>query len=73
MIIYTCVGLKTILNIDQDEYIATGNEAAGVRIVVHSQGNMPYPEDEGILGKTGMLTAIHISRVFMSIHTEFHI
>lgn len=51
------------MNIDQDEYVAWGNEAAGVRIVVHDQSNMPYPDDLGILGKTGMLTSIHISRV----------
>ena len=52
-----------ILNINQDEYIVWGNEAAGARILVHSQGSMPYPEDLGILVKTGMLTSVHISQV----------
>ncbi len=58
-----CAGLQVMMNIDQDEYVPWGNEAAGVRIVVHDQSNMPYPDDLGILGKTGMLTSIHISRV----------
>ncbi len=55
--------LKVTMNIDQDDYIETGNEAAGARIVIHDQADMPYPEDVGILAKTGMLTSIHVSRV----------
>jgi hypothetical protein len=51
------------INIDQNNYIETGNEAAGARIVIHDQADMPYPEDVGILAKAGMLTSIHISRV----------
>jgi hypothetical protein len=51
------------MNIAQDEYILTGNEAAGARIVVHSQDSMPYPEDVGLLVKPGQLTSVHVSRV----------
>lgn len=57
------VALKVILNIKQDEYITTGNEAAGARLVIHSQDAMPYPEDAGLLIKPGMLTSVHVSRV----------
>ena len=57
------IGLKVILNINQDEYISTGNDAAGARIVIHSQDKMPYPEDEGLLVKPGMLTSVHVSQV----------
>jgi hypothetical protein len=52
-----------MLNIGQDEYISTGNNAAGARLVVHDQHAMPYPEDVGLLVKTGMLTSVHVSRV----------
>ena len=52
-----------MLNINQDEYITTGNDAAGARIVIHSQDKMPYPEDEGLLAKPGQLTSVHISQV----------
>ena len=55
--------MKVTLNIDQDEYISTGNDAAGARIVIHSQDKMPYPEDEGILVKPGLMTSIHVSQV----------
>jgi hypothetical protein len=51
------------INIDQDDYIEAGNEAAGARIVIHDQADMPYPEDVGILAKAGMLTSMHVSRV----------
>ena len=57
------VALKVILNINQDEYITTGNEAAGARLVIHSQDAMPYPEDVGVLITPGMLTSVHVSRV----------
>jgi hypothetical protein len=58
-----CTALKVMLNIGQDEYINTGNDAAGARLVVHDQHAMPYPEDVGLLVKTGMLTSVHVSRV----------
>ena len=32
-------------------------------MVINSQDNMPYPEDDGILSKAGMLTSIHVSEV----------
>jgi hypothetical protein len=54
--------LKVTINIDQDEYITTGNEAAGARVVIHDQADMPFPEDVGILAKAGMLTSVHVSR-----------
>ncbi len=55
--------LKVILNIDQDDYFISGNDAAGARLVIHDQQAMPYPEDVGLLIKTGMLTSVHVSRV----------
>ncbi len=61
-----CAALKVILNIDQSEYLSAGNEAAGARIVVHSQDAMPYPEDAGIVAQPGMLTSLHVSRVSYS-------
>lgn len=39
-------GLKLMLNIDQDEYVPQTGDTAGVRVVVHNQRTMPFPEDE---------------------------
>lgn len=55
--------LSVILNIDQNNYISAGNEEAGALVVVHNQVAMPYPEDNAIVIRPGMLTSIHVSRV----------
>lgn len=52
-----------MLNIDQNNYISAGNEEAGALVVVHHQTAMPYPEDNAIVIRPGMLTSIHVSRV----------
>ena len=53
-----------ILNIGQDEYTEKlGGEEAGVRVVLHSQRRMPFPEDEGSLAMPGKLTSIGVKKV----------
>ena len=56
-------GLKLILNIDQEEYVPEVGESAGVRVVVHPQSRMPFPQDEGIVVGPGVLTSIGIRQV----------
>ena len=56
-----------VLNINQDEYIEKFGQAAGVRVLVHSQAKMPFPEDEGLLARTGQLTSVSIVKVFSSL------
>ena len=46
------------LNIDQDEYLGSVAQEAGVRVVVHSQDRMPFPEDEGVSVMPGQITYI---------------
>jgi len=41
-------GLSLTFNVDQDEYIGELAESAGLRVVVHDQKRMPFPEDEGM-------------------------
>ena len=52
-----------VLNIDQDEYVEKMGQEAGVRVVVHHQDKMPFPEDEGVMAKPGLLTSIGIRKV----------
>ena len=52
-----------VLNIMQDEYIESQGAEAGARVVVHDQTRVPFPEDEGSLARTGMLTSIGLQRV----------
>lgn len=64
-VVDVCVtsGLSLTFNTDQDEYIGNLAESVGVRVVVHSQSRMPFPEDEGIAAGTGMYTFIGITKV----------
>lgn len=52
-----------VVNIDQDQYSHHMGQAAGVRVVIHSQNNMPFPEDEGLLTRTGYNSQISIEKV----------
>ena len=56
-------GLQLIFNIDQDDYVGDLAEAAGVRVVVHPQEFMPFPEDEGISIGPGFMTSVGIKLV----------
>ena len=52
-----------VVNIGQDEYTDQFGEEAGARVVVHPQDRMPFPEDEGVLAKPGLLTSIGVKKV----------
>lgn len=58
-----CAGLAVTINIDQDEYLGDIAPEAGVRVVVHSQDRMPFPEDEGVSVIPGQLTYVGIRLV----------
>ena len=38
-------------------------QAAGVRVVVHDQVKMPFPEEEGVLAQPGFMTSIGVQKV----------
>lgn len=40
-------GLKLKLFIEQSQYIAELSHTAGARVVIHDQGQMPFPDNEG--------------------------
>ena len=57
------VGLKLDLKIEQEEYIPELSQAAGVKVVVHQQGQFPFPNEEGYFASPGHSTAIGLSKV----------
>ena len=61
--LFESIGLKLILNVQQDEYIDGVNEGAGARVVVHSQDRMPFPQDEGVLVTPGQLSSLGVRQV----------
>ncbi|XP_066274107.1 amiloride-sensitive sodium channel subunit alpha-like [Branchiostoma lanceolatum] len=50
-------GLSLILYIEQEDYIPTITEKAGVRVVIHSNDVFPFPESEGFDAPPGFLTS----------------
>lgn len=60
-------GLSLIFNIMQDEYISDFTEGAGIRVVVHDQREMPFPENNGIAVNPGHLTYIGATAVSLSL------
>ena len=51
------------LFVEQYEYVKSLSDAAGVRLVVHNQTSMPFPEDDGINISPGTKTFVGLRRV----------
>lgn len=56
-------GLRVTLNVGTAEYLSTGENAAGIRVVLHDQSKMPFPDDDGYLGRPGTLLSMGIKKV----------
>lgn len=57
------VGLRLVINIDQDSYVPDIGDSAGIRVVIHPQRRMPFPEDEGLTVSPGHHTSIAVRQV----------
>ncbi|XP_033096490.1 degenerin-like protein unc-105 [Anneissia japonica] len=55
-------GLSIMLFIEQHEYLFDVSTSAGVRVVIHDQNKMPFPEDEGYFVSPGYHTSIALRR-----------
>ena len=53
------------LYIEQDEYISDIQQGAGLRVKVHPQNEMPFPEDEGLNVSPGTEAFISLRKVRM--------
>ncbi|XP_075061406.1 epithelial sodium channel subunit beta-like [Mixophyes fleayi] len=56
-------GLTMELFIEQHEYISSLSTSAGLRVVLHGQGKMPFPEDEGVNVPPGQESDIGVVKV----------
>ena len=56
-------GLQVIVNIDQDDYVPQSGDIAGLRVIVLSQNQIAFPEDEGITVSPGFSTSIGLKMV----------
>ena len=59
-----------MLYIDQKEYISALSPISGVRLVVHHNNHMPFPEDEGIDVSPGYKAEIKLRMVGVSLFSH---
>ncbi|XP_013421868.1 amiloride-sensitive sodium channel subunit beta [Lingula anatina] len=50
-------GLSLAVDIQQDEYVGGLTHEAGLRVLIHSQSVVPFPEDEGFTVSPGFATS----------------
>ncbi len=56
-------GLTLELFIEQDEYVPELTENAGIRVTVHHQHAVPFPEDDGFLVSADYMTMLGLTMV----------
>ncbi|KAG8439328.1 hypothetical protein GDO86_005523 [Hymenochirus boettgeri] len=56
-------GLTMEVFIEQNEYISSLSTSAGLRVVLHGQGTIPFPEDEGVNVPPGQESDIGVVKV----------
>ncbi|XP_065836422.1 amiloride-sensitive sodium channel subunit gamma-like isoform X2 [Oscarella lobularis] len=56
-------GLQLSLYLEQEEYIGTVSSKAGVRLLVHSQQSVPFPEEEGVDVAPGFASSVGVKLV----------
>ena len=61
--VFYILGLTLELYIEQDEYIPELTENAGVRVTIHDQEKMPFPEDDGLLVSADSMTMLGLTLV----------
>nr|XP_045622532.1 degenerin unc-8-like [Procambarus clarkii] len=55
-------GLRLTVNIHKDKYLALLSQEVGLRVIVHSPYQLPFPEDEGFNVSPGFINSIKVSR-----------
>ncbi|XP_066572388.1 acid-sensing ion channel 1-like [Amia ocellicauda] len=68
-------GLTMELSIEQDEYIEHISQAAGIRLIIHDQKDMPFPEDDGVNISPGQesdlaIIKVHVHRLKDPYHSK---
>ncbi len=59
-------GLMLELGLGQDDYVGELGDTAGAVVLVHDQGALPFPEDDGIFLMPGKATSLGIQQVSLN-------
>ena len=57
------IGLTLNIFIEGAQYVPEVSQAAGARIAIHNQGEMPFPDEDGINLVPGFSTSVGVRRV----------
>ena len=60
------------LFIETAQYVPEVSQAAGARIVIHNQGEMPFPDEDGINLVPGFSTSVGVRRVLIIVMKKEH-
>ena len=58
-----CTGLQLKLFLETDEYLPGITNSQGIQVVIHDQGTLPFPGEEGLAVRAGTETFIGLRRV----------
>jgi len=56
-------GLLLEINVEQEQYLGPLTVEAGIRVLLHGQGEMVFPFEEGFSVSPGMSTSVWIKKV----------
>ena len=51
------------INVEQDQYVGPLTRQAGIRVLLHEQGSMIFPVEEGFSVSPGISTSVGIKKV----------
>ena len=63
---FSLSGLSMRINIQQEDYLKYVSDEAGVRVMLHNQGMMPFPYLEGFSVSPGTATSVGMQKVCWS-------
>ena len=56
-------GLSVVLNLGEENYMESIGGELGARVMVHSQDEMPHPQEAGIMAEPGHMTSLSVRKV----------
>ena len=66
-------GLVLQLDVQQDQYVGPLTEQAGIRVLLHEQGSMIFPFEEGFSVSPGISTSVGIKKVRKAFYLQIYL
>ncbi|GFR83390.1 amiloride-sensitive sodium channel subunit beta-like [Elysia marginata] len=66
VILFSIASLQLQLFLESDDYVPGIANSKGVQVIIHDQGTIPFPEDDGLAVAAGTETFIGLKRVLLA-------